>query len=402
MFTRMVLQEMNMILKWFNTKAAEMANMVNVSDAVILDASNGKVSEPYEYDDDDNRIPTEGSLLDEKIFGSYDDEDVSLMGHIELPEPIVNIQYLYGTNPVLPKYLGIDRMALDRLIYHAAYIDTKDDDAKIYTYTEIQEKKAKEENLEEARFLSGAKAIEFLLQRKDVDPSFIILHNIPVMPLCMRFGYVKDKDGNKKLQAFSLHHSYRRLLNRANRLFKLMALEAPDIILVNEKRMLQEYADSLINNGVRGFPASDGNGNILDSLQDLYESINNAGMDKTPKFDYTLVKLDDIVLAKTVDKYLDLLEEGSSHEDFEIYDAKKSNAEDEIFKLIEPLSDSITDTYFSSYKADYLEELRVVSKRASLEAITGWNPEEESAISVLYRPIYKWQKNFTKKQVMWR
>ena len=104
--------------KWMNTNAAAAAQMLEITDKMILEMSNGEVTHPH-YDDEEDNV--NGSLSDPDIFGVYRD-DCAAMGHISLPSPIINIQYLSGTRPILPRLLHISRLEIRKIVYSGHYI----------------------------------------------------------------------------------------------------------------------------------------------------------------------------------------------------------------------------------------------------------------------------------------
>ena len=87
-----------MIKKWYNTDAAEMSAMVGITDEMIRSHSNGEVNNVYIGDEEDEDESPKGSLEDTDIFGDIEEESL-LMGHIELPVPVLNVQYLFGRAP---------------------------------------------------------------------------------------------------------------------------------------------------------------------------------------------------------------------------------------------------------------------------------------------------------------
>ena len=110
-----------MIARWMNTNVSTAAEMLEVTDKMILEMSNGEVKFPAPLDEND---PYKNSMTDSAIFGKMN-EDKSWMGHIELPVPIVNIQYLFGTRPILPRLLKIPRHDLESVVYYSSFIVTE-------------------------------------------------------------------------------------------------------------------------------------------------------------------------------------------------------------------------------------------------------------------------------------
>ena len=213
------------------------------------------------------------------------------MGHIELAAPVSHIWYFKGIPSRMGLVLDISPRALEEVIYFAAYIvidagDTDLEDKQLLTEAEYREKKAKFGDRFEAKM--GAEAVKELLEQVDIDkevhelkeelktatgqkrtrairrldildafknsgnkPSWMVMDCIPVIPPDLR--PMVQLDGGR-FATSDLNDLYRRVINRNNRLKRLLDLNAPRIIVQNEKRMLQEAVDALIDNGRRGRP----------------------------------------------------------------------------------------------------------------------------------------------------
>lgn len=235
-----------MIKKWHNTMAEQMAEMLEVSDEKILQHSYGEV---FQEEEDEENLT--GTLLDPEIFGNLPkdcktattDQGIERMGHIRLPFPVVNIQYVRGTKPVMARRLEISQGELERIIYRQDFLyGEKRITSKEFLALPEEDQK---------HYLTGAEAIEKMLEEKEVkDREFMVLRVLPVVPLCMRFLHT-----DRGFFSNSLEHLYRRILIRDRRYQRLNNVKAPLIIMENEAWVLQEYVDSLINNGCRGFVA---------------------------------------------------------------------------------------------------------------------------------------------------
>lgn len=229
------------------------------------------------------------------------------MGHIELAAPVSHIWYFKGIPSRMGLLLDMSPRALERVLYFAAYI-VLDKGA-----TDLQEKELlsegqyryKKEQWGRGAFKvgMGAEAIETLLKNLDLDalseelrgelsgssgqkrlrairrlevveafrksgnrPEWMILNVIPVIPPELR--PMVQLDGGR-FATSDLNDLYRRVINRNNRLNRLLKLRAPDIIVRNEKRMLQEAVDALIDNGRRGRPVTGPGNRPLKSLSDM-------------------------------------------------------------------------------------------------------------------------------------
>ena len=228
------------------------------------------------------------------------------MGHIELAAPVSHIWYFKGIPSRIGQVLDINQRNLEKVLYFALYIvidpgDTPlqkkqtltekeyqdmrekyEDDFKAgmgaeaikELLSEIDAKQLRDELTQELEDATGQKRAK-LLKRLDVVDAFVnsgnklewmILDVLPVIPPDIR--PMVQLDGGR-FATSDLNDLYRRVINRNNRLKRLMELHAPDIIIRNEKRMLQESVDALIDNGRRGRPVTGPNNRPLKSLSDM-------------------------------------------------------------------------------------------------------------------------------------
>lgn len=228
------------------------------------------------------------------------------MGHIELAAPVSHIWYFKGIPSRMGLILDISPRELEKVLYFAAYIvldsgDTSIGVKKVLSETEYREAVLKHGN--SFKVGMGAEAIKELLDSLDLEamnkelreelktatgqrklkairrlevveafrksgnkPSWMILDVVPVIPPELR--PMVQLDGGR-FATSDLNDLYRRVINRNNRLKRLMVLGAPDIIIRNEKRMLQEAVDALIDNGRRGRPVTGPGNRPLKSLSDM-------------------------------------------------------------------------------------------------------------------------------------
>ena len=228
------------------------------------------------------------------------------MGHIELAAPVSHIWYFKGIPSRMGLMLDISPRTLEKVLYFACYIvlDKGDTDlAYKQVLTEKEYREAYEKYGEGFRVGMGAEAIKELLEAIDLEteakalkdefktatgqkkarivkrlevveafcnsenkPEWMILDVIPVIPPDIR--PMVQLDGGR-FATSDLNDLYRRIINRNNRLKRLLELGAPDIIVRNEKRMLQEAVDALIDNGRRGRPVTGPGNRALKSLSDM-------------------------------------------------------------------------------------------------------------------------------------
>ncbi|MBE5860848.1 MAG: DNA-directed RNA polymerase subunit beta' [Butyrivibrio sp.] len=228
------------------------------------------------------------------------------MGHIELAAPVSHIWYFKGIPSRMGLILDLSPRVLEKVLYFASYIVLDPGETNL-EYKQVLSEKEYQDAREEwgGRFRAGigAEAIKELLmsinleeeyqelkegldtssgqkkqriiKRLEVvesfresgnDPSWMILDCIPVIPPDLR--PMVQLDGGR-FATSDLNDLYRRIINRNNRLKRLLDLGAPDIIVRNEKRMLQEAVDALIDNGRRGRPVTGPGNRALKSLSDM-------------------------------------------------------------------------------------------------------------------------------------
>ena len=295
----------------------------------ILEWSHGEVTKPETINYRTLKAETDG-LFCEKIFGPTKDWECKCgkykkmryrggvevtsskvrrerMGHISLACPVSHIWYFKGTPSRIGLILEISPRQLERVLYFAAYIvldpgDTNLSKCQVLNEQEYQDavatygKKAFKAQM-------GAEAIQYLLKELDLPklekalqkeieegsgqrkvrcirrleeveaflhsgnkPEWMILSVLPVIPPDLR--PMVQLDGGR-FATSDLNDLYRRVINRNNRLKRLLELGAPEIIIRNEKRMLQEAVDALIDNGRRGRAVSGPGNRPLKSLSDM-------------------------------------------------------------------------------------------------------------------------------------
>ena len=228
------------------------------------------------------------------------------MGHIELAAPVSHIWYFKGIPSRIGLMLDISPRLLEKVLYFASYIVTDPGLTpleKKQLLTEKEYREMRERYGDEFEASMGAEAIQELLKEIDLDqlsaeltaevekssgqkkvrilkrlevveafrisgnrPEWMVMDVLPVLPPDLR--PMVQLDGGR-FATSDLNDLYRRVINRNNRLRRLLELGAPDIIVRNEKRMLQEAVDSLIDNGRRGRPVTGPNNRALKSLSDL-------------------------------------------------------------------------------------------------------------------------------------
>ena len=229
------------------------------------------------------------------------------MGHIELAAPIAHIWYFKGIPSRIALMLDISPRNLEKIVYFASYIVTDKGTSGLVKAQVLTEREYSEavEKYGKGSFKAemGAEALAKLLKEIDLDklseklkkeiekaseqkkvklvkrldtveafrlsgnrPEWMIMNVIPVIPPELR--PMVQLDGGR-FATSDLNDLYRRVINRNNRLKRLLELGAPEIIVRNEKRMLQESVDALIDNGRRGRPVTGAGNRPLKSLSDM-------------------------------------------------------------------------------------------------------------------------------------
>lgn len=229
------------------------------------------------------------------------------VGHIALAAPVSHIWYFKGIPSRMGLILDISPRTLEKVLYFASYVVLDQGQTSLQYKQVLSEKEYREEMEKNGygnfRVGMGAEAVQELLQSIDLEkdsetlrkelkdasgqkrariikrlevveafrnsgnkPEWMIMNVIPVIPPDIR--PMVQLDGGR-FATSDLNDLYRRIINRNNRLARLLELGAPDIIVRNEKRMLQEAVDALIDNGRRGRPVTGPGNRALKSLSDM-------------------------------------------------------------------------------------------------------------------------------------
>ena len=228
------------------------------------------------------------------------------LGHIELAAPVSHIWYFKGIPSRMGLILDMSPRALEKILYFASYVVIDAGDTSLYDkqlLTESEYRDYYDQYRNKFKAMMGAEAVKALLSNIDLEkesrelrsqlkdstgqkkiritrrlevveafiksgnePEWMIIDAIPVIPPDLR--PMVQLDGGR-FATSDLNDLYRRVINRNNRLKRLLDLGAPDIIVRNEKRMLQEAVDALIDNGRRGRPVTGPGNRPLKSLSDM-------------------------------------------------------------------------------------------------------------------------------------
>ncbi|MDE6149649.1 MAG: DNA-directed RNA polymerase subunit beta', partial [Ruminococcus sp.] len=229
------------------------------------------------------------------------------MGHIELAAPVSHIWYFKGTPSRIGQMLEVSQKRLEEVLYFTKYIVIDPGNTGLTKCQLLSEKdyiEMREKYEDEFKAGMGAEAVKELLEEIDLEklsaelktelkdlpagqkrikllkrleiveafrlsgnrPEWMILDVVPVIPPELRPMVMLD---GGRYATSDLNDLYRRVINRNNRLKRMLELEAPDIIVRNEKRMLQEAVDALIDNGRHGRPVTGPNNRAFKSLSDM-------------------------------------------------------------------------------------------------------------------------------------
>lgn len=380
-----------MIKKYFNTDVMDVCEMLHITDAETLRMSHGCVNKHFEETD------TRNTLVDEQIFGKIQ-EDNRRMGHMAFPIPLVNINYLYGAKPILPRLLHMEAEDVEKIVYFQSFIVVESNGSE-HEYKKMIPANdytcnARAFDNTGAVIKTGAEAIEILLEKelKEQEKELrdkIILRMIPVLPICARYKLYQE--GEKTvIRPNTTNLLYGRIINRINRLTRLLELNAPLIIEINEKRMFQEYVDALINNGARGLAISSPGYLPYDSLQEWYKAIKFKHRSYIRDVSSDLGKEHTEALDKMCNDYLKEfypeleIHECEDDEEFECeepiiienYEEKMESIKKSFEEIMNPVVNSIIENLFKEYKNDYSNELANVAQLTIHRCIDNLNEKK--------------------------
>lgn len=409
---------------YLNTNAVTACEMIEVSDKDILEWSNGEVTSPDVFNEDESLDTSDGSLFSKKIFGSPLEETMK-MGHIVLPLPVVNPQYVRGKKPVLPNLLGMSRKDVEDIIRYCAYYNTN-------TKAVIPADSITTDNKDFC--FTGGTGIEKIMMDKGVSTEYIILHNLPVIPAALRITKVNCPMHSDAIQINCVNSLYSRVMYRIRRLEMLETMGAPEIIVINEKRMLEDTVAALIGNGLYSVPFTSPDGICYFSLDDVAENIkrvffrNNIEETIKQSLESCTVVPDDLwkKLKKSCEMthqfsldYEQMCKErnttGLSQEEYNklpitvAFKKKHDPLEESIYSDIYEIISSVFDKMFSGY-SEYKEQFVISAENAIDRYIDDIHEHmteflEESSAEEFFDQIahvaYDNMENMKKKRVQW-
>lgn len=379
-----------MIAEWVNSKAATAAGMVGITSDDIRRFSKGEVYRArIEFSEDegltDNSL--KGTIDDPEIFGQASYDNLA-MGHIELAKPIVNIQYLRGSNPILPKALGMKREDIEEILYDDVFVATEDTEEFSVGQIICLDDYRKCENKE--YLVRGPEAIQILLEKKNVpDRDCMILTALPVLPLCMRALEMEDGEwaptpinilyNSLLLKNASLNNSNR--VSFQNIMADLLGSEFLDALDTGESS-LQEEADALISNGAYGYPTLGLYGEPIESLDEIYTMITGSNSRKfvVPELSADLPEIPErvgqIIRELNGDPSEASQEERDDFKQMIGRMMKKSDLKAELMQLLDPFILYIIQTYFGDYQ-DFTDEMKDFAELSAERAIQDIDPEKD-------------------------
>lgn len=346
-----------MIAEYFNTNIADLCAMTDITDEDILSMSSGEVTK-IDSDDADACGESAGTTMFGDEFMADPDRAV---GHIRLSAPVININYIFGSRPILPRLLGKTREELEKLIYFESRLVVSSDDPEHFPAGAVIPIMSKE--AVPAECLSGADAILYLMKQKNVPNTGIVHEILPVPPLNLRVSKFTCNQIKKTAYCIRpLEIPLEKVLMQSRRLKHIMSVgDIPQIVKYIETRILQEYADNAVNNGARrGNVGTDFRGIPYFSLQEVYRQITGVHMGYYSPVDHTdldtnradtlakdIADIDQtgftLIETGTPAAYED--EDGNLHDDIDENDEQAVAEAEERYKRFKSEEKELTDVY---------------------------------------------------------
>lgn len=419
-----------MIKQWYSTTAAEFASMTDVTDEEVREASRGEVNKMTTDGEDAGDFT--GTLQDERIFGMIPGDHPDRMGHIELAEPVVNIQYTRGRKATLPAKLHMSLHDLESVIYGSRFILTGEDrTGGTRTYTDKEAAAWKEEHPDTNQiFQTETEAVATLLAEQGLSEAPYILHCIPVMPACMRYMGCPGEGGKPAFIPLAINRLYERVVSQSGRIRRLLALNIPfpQIIRINEHRLLQETVDCLVSNGLRAFPKTY-RAYPISSLDELSNMIMNPAPEKVADLSGLLtLPVEREKLTERWRAYEESLDQEEPDEDREDGPDAEAEAEaevrtkeaaDRVLELMEPVVAWLLQNVFASYQADpdklrwltdqailgsvscFMEDREADEKEKSEQKENKDDPDDRKFLLTIAKPVYEILRIYFNKQYIW-
>ena len=262
------------------------------------------------------------------------------------------------------------------------------------------------------KLLCGAAALRMLLEKKEVpEREYMVLDALPVIPLCMRYCPLNQDKKEEGWASHPINWLYGRVILRSSRVKRLTQLHAPEIILMNEAIQLQEYVDTLISNGSRGFGVSGYLGAPVESLSELYEIITRADRKpvQTPElpagYPAAGPRASEIVREGQA-LFEEEAEESSPEEQKKERKEKEEEEKEreqkeeallaELCEILTPFFRSVIQNYFGEYR-DFHEDMMKIAAAVAKTAFYDLEPEKNLEEQLLYG-IYRHLLFFVKKR----
>jgi len=345
-----------MLTQFLNTPAEEASGMTGFTDADVRAWSEMEISEPSCARLEDGTLTNPKGGVFSPDFSGLSLTDASRtdiltntrMGHIELPVPVVNIEYVCGREPVLPKTLGLPLKTVKDLMRTKAAVATKDfvsqADGKMYHRGEVIPFLVFSWDPECGAF--GGAAVRFLLEEKSVALPGAVMETLPVLPLAFLFGGFKTDDSGHSARPVSggLGVLYDQIVSVADRLRQYIALDAPGIVIWNEARILQKYVDTLVRNGADGPVRVNARGWVYWDMAHVHQAITGGFYARPEKTEAPLPDLHEKRIARVADRYWEEYEAMEEDTGESVLDPYKS----EIKELLAPLAGYVVDRFAAS------------------------------------------------------
>lgn len=355
--------------RYLNSPVEKACSMTGLTDDDIRSWSGMEVTEPScEWAEDGTMTIPEGGFFSPSFSGLdlmhaplAEIKENTRMGHIALPVPVVNIEYVRGRMPVLPRHLQMPRAEFEAVIHQGKAVATSDftdeESGQAYRRGEVVPHLPYSRHPDHG--LTGAEAAVYLMEQRKVELPGAVLHTLPVLPVPFLGGVCArvEEEGermvptdrqSRHLQQSMLGQAFNRVIHQKNRLEKLLALHAPAVILRNEKRRLQERVDSLIRNGAYGYVSVNWYGDVLGDLSHEYLWITGGASTRPHADGFEVPDLPTERIAEVADRYWQaydhLPEDGSLDEE----EAALAPYHQQMELLLSPLTDSVTACFHDS------------------------------------------------------
>lgn len=362
-----------------NTFAEDASCMTTVTDEEIK-KNGGEAKLPFlipeDLDSKGNDLKLAGTVVDPKIFGTLEEASTKKMGYYVLPAPVVNVNWVTGTYPLLDSMLHMSPDTLNKIVHFGYSVETEDSENGKYKTGKVfkSEKERRAAVQDGAVTGSGPEAVIALMKYYGIENTGIIHNVVPILPLGVR--YIKRDNGS--YSKFGIEPLLDNVIVASERYKNIKNLSDkegsfPSIILENSYRMLQEAVDKYINNGANQNGISTQYGMPTESLHEFYKFISSYTVNKitsTPDFSEvheSLIEEMNNYHKLVMDRYK-LMNSNTDNNEETNQEYVESDEEKEINKKIDELSrkmrkyflrNSVRDWFLREYKYydDFFENM---------------------------------------------